>query len=303
MGSSSLSPAERLRSQLADPDFLTVSLGVFDGISARTALEQNPPALYMSGAATAASMLGQPDLGIATQEHFVQNLHMLTSIAGGTPVIADADTGFGSVLNIVRTVQSYEKAGAAALHIEDQVMPKRCGHLGGKEVVSREEWRARLKAAVSARSGKPSAPLIIARTDSLQTHGLDEAIERIRIAADVGVEVGFVEALLTKEDALRAIRELAPLPLVLNLPTYGATPNFTNAEAKEMGFKITWHPLAGAVSAVHALRKAYGEVMNKGTDVATAQGMGPKAFFQVMGLDAAIEFESEISGGKLYSKT
>ncbi|KIX00635.1 uncharacterized protein Z518_09700 [Rhinocladiella mackenziei CBS 650.93] len=318
MGATSMSPAERLRAQLADPNFLTVALGVYDGvqtvgtsvkaefanlsqgISARTALETNPPALYMSGAATAASMLGQPDLGIATQEHFIQNLNMLTSIAGNTPVIADADTGFGSVLNIARTVECYERAGTAALHIEDQVMPKRCGHLKGKEIVSREEWRARLKAAVSARSGKPSAPLIIARTDSIQGHGLDEAIERIRIAGEVGVEIGFVEALLTKEDAVRAVRELAPMPLVLNLPTHGATPDFTNAEAKEMGFRITWHPLAGAVSAVHALRNAYGEVMNKGTDVATAQGMGPREFFQVMGLGDAIAFEKKITGGPLY---
>lgn len=146
--------------------------------------------------------------------------------------------------------------------------------------MSREEWRARLKAAVSARSGKPSAPLIIARTDAVQSHGLNEAIERIRIAAAVGAEVGFVEALITKEDAIRAIRELAPLPLVLNLPTHGVTPNFTNAEAKEMGFKITWHPLAGAISTVHALRQAYGQVMNEGTDVATAQGMSPRGFFQ-----------------------
>ncbi|KAK5462569.1 hypothetical protein LTS15_002281 [Exophiala xenobiotica] len=174
-----------------------------------------------------------------------------------------------------------EKAGATALQIEDQVMPKRCGHLGGKEVVSRDEWRARLKAAVAARSCKPSAHLIIARTDALQTHGLSEAIGRIRIAAEAGVEVGFVEALLTKEDACRAVRELAPLPLVLKLPTHGAAPDFTNAEAKQMSFKITWHPLAGAVSAVHALRKAYGEVMHKGTDVATAQGMALGSSFKV----------------------
>lgn len=134
---------------------------------------------------------------------------------------------------------------------------------------------------MAARSSKPSAPLIIARTDSLQTHGLDEAIERIKIAKASGADVGFVEAPLSKEDAMKVTRELAHLiPMVLNLPTNGATPNFTNKEAQEMGFRITWHPLAGAVAAVHALRKAYGDVMTKGTDVKTAQGMGPREFFQ-----------------------
>ncbi|KIV77632.1 hypothetical protein PV11_09420 [Exophiala sideris] len=298
------SGAERLRAQLQDPSLLVVSLGVYDGISGRAALEANPPALYMSGAATAASRLGQPDLGIATQDMFISNLFTLTSIAGDTPVIADADTGFGSALNIQRTVQIYERAGAAAFHIEDQVMPKRCGHLGGKEVVSREEWAQRIKACVAARSGKPSAPLIIARTDSLQTHGLGEAIERIRIANAAGADIGFVEAPLSKEDALKVTHELASeLPMVLNLPTNGATPNFTNIEALEMGFKITWHPLAGATAALHALRKAYGDVMAKGTDVETAEGMGPRGFFQAMGLDEAIAFEGEISGGRLYKKT
>jgi 2-methylisocitrate lyase-like PEP mutase family enzyme len=122
--------------------------------------------------------------------------------------------------------------------------------------------------------------LIIARTDSIQSHGLDEAIARIRVAVKAGADIGFVEAPLTKEDAVRVVRELAPLPMVLNLPTHGATPNFTNAEAHEMGFKITWHPLSGAVAAVHALREAYREVMVKGTDLATAKGMGPREFFQ-----------------------
>jgi len=102
----------------------------------------------------------------------------------------------------------------------------------------------------------------------------------MRIAVKAGVDVGFVEAVLTREDATRVVRELAPLPLVLNLPTNGATPNFTNAEALEMGFKITWHPIAGAVAAVHALRRAYRDVMEKGTDVSTAEGMGPREFFQ-----------------------
>ena len=158
--------------------------------------------------------------------------------------------------------------------------PKRCGHLGGKEVVSRQEWTLRIRAAAAARSDKPSAPLIIARTDSIQTHGLDEAIERIKIAKEAGADIGFVEAPLTKEDAIRVVRDLAPLPMVLNLPTNGATPNFTNKEALEMGFRITWHPLAGAMASVHALRRAYRDVIEKGTDVETANGMAPREFFQ-----------------------
>lgn len=109
---------------------------------------------------------------------------------------------------------------------------------------------------------------------------MDEAIERIRIAVKAGADIGFVEAPRSKEDAIRVVRELAPIPMVLNLPTHGATPDFTNAEAHEIGFKITWHPLAGAVAAVQALRKAYHEVMVNGTDLATAGGIGPREFFQ-----------------------
>lgn len=151
----------------------------------------------------------------------------------------------------------------------------------GKEVVSRAEWVARLKAALAARSGRPSQPLVIARTDALQTHGLEEAIERIKLAAELGVDAGFVEAVRTREEAERVVRELAPLPLVLNLPPNGVTPNFTNVEAKEMGFRITWH-LAAAFVVVAALREAYGDVMVRGTDVAHAGQLSPRELFKGM---------------------
>jgi 2-methylisocitrate lyase-like PEP mutase family enzyme len=211
-----------------------------------------------SGAATTASRLGQPDLAIATLNDFVQSAQMVCSLDPTCPVIADADTGFGGPAMVARTVTQYARSGVAGLHIEDQVQTKRCGHLLGKQVVSREEFVTRIRAAVIARDSIPGGSdfVIIGRTDSAQVLGMEEAIMRLKLAADAGADVCFIEGVKSKELLESTVKALAPKPVSLMFPeslfhfshltaqvlvnviSGGLTPSFTSKEAEEMGAKI-----------------------------------------------------------------
>ena len=172
-----------------------------------------------SGAATTASRLGQPDLAIATLNDFVQSAQMVCSLDPTCPVIADADTGFGGPAMVARTVTQYARSGVAGLHIEDQVQTKRCGHLLGKQVVSREEFVTRIRAAVIARDSIPGGSdfVIIGRTDSAQVLGMEEAIIRLKLAADAGADVCFIEGVKSKELLESTVQALAPKPVSLKL--------------------------------------------------------------------------------------
>ncbi|KAG6850868.1 hypothetical protein H0H93_007486 [Arthromyces matolae] len=238
-GPLSANPATRLRQMLARPGII-VAPGICDGISARCAIEAGFHCLYQSGAATTASRLGQPDLAIATLNDFVQAGSMVCSIDPTIPVIADADTGFGGPIMVARTVTQYAKAGVAALHIEDQVQTKRCGHLLGKQVVSREEFVARIRAAVMARDAIPgdSDFVIIARTDSAQVLGMEEAVVRLKLAAQIGADVCFIEGVRTNALLESTVAALAPKPVLVNVISGGLTPSFTCGEAEAMGAKI-----------------------------------------------------------------
>ncbi|TEB30285.1 Phosphoenolpyruvate/pyruvate domain-containing protein [Coprinellus micaceus] len=247
---------------------IVVAPGICDGISARCALEAGFTCLYQSGAATTASRLGQPDLAIATLNDFVGAAQMVTSLDPTVPVIADADTGFGGPANISRTVREYARSGVAALHIEDQVQTKRCGHLLGKQVVSRAEFLTRVRAAVLARDSIPGGSdfIIIARTDSAQVLGMDEAITRLKMAAD---------AFKTKELLESTVAALAPKPVLVNVISGGLTPSFTYQEAEQMGAKIIIFSLVSS-------------------------GMDPKAFFEPLGLNDVIKFDA-MSGGSTFA--
>ncbi|KAJ8463777.1 hypothetical protein ONZ45_g17467 [Pleurotus djamor] len=232
-------PATRLRQMLARPG-IVVAPGICDGISARCALEAGFECLYQSGAATTASRLGQPDLAIATLNDFVGSAQMVCSLDPTVPVIADADTGFGGPAMVARTVTQYAKSGVAGLHIEDQVQTKRCGHLLGKQVVSREEFLTRIRAAVIARDAIPGGSdfVIIGRTDSAQVLGMEEAVERLKLAAAAGADVCFIEGVKSKELLETTVAALAPKPVLVNVISGGLTPPFTYREAEEMGAKI-----------------------------------------------------------------
>jgi 2-methylisocitrate lyase-like PEP mutase family enzyme len=296
-GPLSSNPATRLRQMLARPG-IVVAPGICDGISARCALEAGFECLYQSGAATTASRMGQPDVAIATLNDFVEAGQMVSSLDVSTPVIADADTGFGGTAMVARTVKQYARAGIAALHIEDQVQTKRCGHLMGKQVVSREEFLTRIRAAVIARDSIPGGSdfVIIGRTDSAQVLGMDEAITRLKLAAAAGADVCFIEGVKTKELLVKTVSELAPTPVLVNVISGGLTPSFTSWDAEQMGAKIIIFSLVSCVAMVHALRSAMHSLKKTGTDWTSAQGMDPKSFFDVMGLNDIVELDAKAGG-------
>ncbi|EKM81154.1 hypothetical protein AGABI1DRAFT_112846 [Agaricus bisporus var. burnettii JB137-S8] len=289
--------ATRLRQMLARPG-IVVAPGICDGISARCALEAGFDCLYQSGAATTASRLGQPDLAIATLNDFVEAGNMVSSLDPRVPVIADADTGFGGPANVARTVKQYVSAGIAGLHIEDQVQTKRCGHLMGKQVVSREEFLTRIRAAVLARDSIPGGSdfVIIGRTDSAQVLGMEEAVTRLKLAAAAGADVCFIEGVKTKALLESTVAALAPKPVLVNVISGGLTPSFTSWEAEQMGAKIIIFSLVSCVAMVHGVRAAMKNLMETGTDFSTAQGMDPKAFFEVMGLHEVIDLDAKAGG-------
>jgi len=292
-----LSPkaSTRFRQLLARPGIVAAP-GICDGISARCALEAGFEVLYQSGAATTASRLGQPDLAIATLNDFVQSAQMVTSLSPSTPVIADADTGFGGAAMVARTVYQYDRAGVAAMHIEDQVQTKRCGHLLGKQVVPVDEFLTRIRAAVAARDSIPGGSdlVIIARTDSAQVFGMEEAVSRLKAAAEAGADAAFIEGVRTKEDLEKTVKALAPTPVLVNVISGGFTPSFTIKEAEEMGAKIIIFSLVSAVAAVHGIRAAMHSLKKTGTDFTSAQGMDPRQFFEVMGLNSIIQFDAKV---------
>ncbi|KAK7044599.1 phosphoenolpyruvate pyruvate domain-containing protein [Favolaschia claudopus] len=312
----STNPATRLRQMLARPGII-VAPGICDGISARCAREAGFECLYQSGAATTASRLGQPDLAIATLNDFSEAAEMVCGLDPTLPVIADADTGhaspldneeinltrtyahsFGGPINIARTITKYARAGVAALHIEDQVQTKRCGHLTGKQIVPREEFVTRIRAAVAARDAIPgdSDLVIIGRTDSAQVLGMDEALLRLKLAADAGADALFIEGVKSIQLLELTVKTLAPKPVLVNVISGGLTPSFTSKEAEAVGAKIIIFSLASCVPMVHALRTAMKSLRETGTDFAAAQGMGPKEFFEVMGLRDAVELDAKAGG-------
>jgi 2-methylisocitrate lyase-like PEP mutase family enzyme len=250
--------------------------------------------MYQSGAATTASRLGQPDVAIATMNDFVEAAQMVCSLDPTVPIIADADTGFGGPANVARTVTQYIRAGVAGLHIEDQVQTKRCGHLMGKQVVSRDVFLTRIRAAVIARDSVPGGSdfVIIGRTDSAQVLGMEEAVTRLKLAADAGADVCFIEGVKTAELLRSTVAALEPKPVLVNVISGGLTPSFTSQEAEAMGAKIIIFSLVSCVAMVHAVRAAMKSLKKTGTDFSSAQGMDPKAFFEVMGLNEVIDLDA-----------
>ena len=195
-------PPSRLRKLLQDPGII-VAPGAYDCLTARIIQQAGFPAVYMTGAGTSIAALGYPDLGLATMTEMVGNAAGIVE-AVEVPVIADADTGYGGVLNVQRTVRQYEKAGVAAIHIEDQDMPKRCGHLDDKRIVSTEDMVRKVRAAVDARTDPDF--VIIVRTDALAVSGWDDTMRRCEAYVEAGADVLFVEALRTPEEARRVTK-------------------------------------------------------------------------------------------------
>ncbi|KAK5130525.1 hypothetical protein LTR08_001955 [Meristemomyces frigidus] len=300
-----LTGPQRLRQMLADPSRTVVAPGVYDGISARVALAQGFDCLYMTGAGTSMSRLGMADLGLTTLPEMLQNATTLASLSPTTPLIADADTGYGGPINIAHTVRAYARAGVAALHIEDQVAEKRCGHLTGKLLVSRDVWATRMRAACKARDESGTGIVIIARTDARAGRdgegngGFEEAVKRLEIAAEIGVDALFFEAIQDEAECSEVIRRLPKLPVLLNMVPGGRTPIISNARANEMGFRIVIWPTTGIEAVVPALEYAYSALKTTGKGPEEHK-MGPGALFEVCGLKDLMAFDESV-GGKAYS--
>lgn len=243
-----------LRQQFAAPG-MVIAPGAYDGIGARLIEQAGFSAVYMTGAGTSAAR-GFPDFGLLTMSEMVENAAVMAR-AISVPLIADADTGYGNELNVTRTVREYEARGVAAIHIEDQVSPKRCGHLDGKEVISREEFVSKIRAAAEARRSKEF--IIIARTDSRAMVSLDEAIWRANAALEAGADMIFVEATQTVEE-IAAVPRRVKGPCLLNVVPGGRTPSLDMRELEAMGYKLAILPGLMLKAAIEAGDAALAEL-------------------------------------------
>jgi len=231
-----MTQAGKLRALLRR-DEMVIAPGAYDGLTAMLVAQAGFAAVYMTGAGTSVSH-GYPDFGLLTASEMIANATRMAR-AIDVPLIADADTGYGNELNVVRTVQDYERAGVAGIHIEDQVSPKRCGHLDDKEIVPREDWLAKIRAAAFARHDPDF--LVIARTDARAVAGLDEAVARANAALACGADMAFVEAPQTM-DEVAAIPRLVRGPCLLNVVRGGKTPEVDLRRAQEVGYKLAIVP-------------------------------------------------------------
>jgi 2-methylisocitrate lyase-like PEP mutase family enzyme len=263
-------PALRERLQ---PGHLLVAPGVFDMISARIADRAGFEALYMTGYGTVASYLGLPDAGLASYTDMVSRVGAIT---GGTrtPLIADADTGFGGLLNVERTVRGYEAAGAAAIQLEDQEFPKKCGHTPGRRVIALEEMAKKIRVAREARDS--SDFLIIARTDARTSLGLDEALRRAEAYARAGADILFVESPESEAEMARICRSF-DLPCLANMVEGGRTPVVSRTRLIELGYRIAIFPAAGFLAAAAALTAIYADLQATGSSVESRVPLMPFA--------------------------
>ena len=240
---------------------LLVAPGCFDGLSARLVQEAGFEAAYLSGGAMARSM-GIPDIGLVTMSESIERAAQVVS-AIQIPVIADADTGYGNAVNLVRSVREFERIGVAAIHIEDQITPKRCGHLDGKEVISRAEMEMKLKAALDTRTDPNFC--IIARTDARGVHGLEDAIGRAQAFAKLGVDAIFVEAPQSESELAEIPKRLPDVPLLVNVFKGGKTPMLPMERLQQMGYRIAIYPSETQRAAIHAMRSALTTLKRDGT--------------------------------------
>ena len=253
-----MTPSARLRAALRAPG-LIVAPGAHDGLTARLVADAGFPAVYMTGAGTAA-VSGFPDFGLLTMTEMVANAARLAR-ATTVPVIADADTGYGNELNTFRAVQEYERAGVAGIHIEDQVAPKRCGHLEQKEIVPVDDWLAKLRAAADARQDPDF--LLIARTDARAVVGFDEAIARANAALGAGADMVFVEAPETL-DELAAVPRLVRGPCLLNIVHRGRSPAVDLRQAEAMGYRLAIIPALLLMATIGACDAALAALREEG---------------------------------------
>jgi 2,3-dimethylmalate lyase len=285
----------RLRTLLAATGPL-VAPGAYDALSARLVEQAGFDVVYMTGFGSTASLIGRPDVGLLTGTEMVDNARRIAA-AVDVPVIADADTGYGNAINVVRTVQAYEQAGVAGIHLEDQVMPKKCGHMSGKAVIPAEEMVGKIRAAGAAR--RDSDFVLIARTDAVAVEGVAAGIARARAYAEAGADALFVEAPTSEDDIATIGRELMGLaPLVFNWAEGGRTPPISLERIAELGFSLVLFPIGTLLAATAGIRSLLATLRADGTPV-SADLPGFAQFTDLIGLPEVRELEQRFAGPRI----
>lgn len=267
--------------------------GAYDALTARLIEQAGFPAVYMTGFGTSASLLGRPDVGLLTMSQMVDNARRIAQ-AVDVPVIADADTGYGNPLNVIRTVQEYELAGVSAIHIEDQVTPKKCGHMENKQVIAAAEMSDKIRAAVEARTS--SDFLIIARTDARAVEGLDSALRRARAYREAGADILFIEAPQNEDEVAQVARAFPNVPLLFNWAEGGKTPPMPRERLKELGYRIIIFPISALLTAAKAVREVLAEIKTEGTPRRIfSDGSSFREFNEMIGLGEIQELEKRFA--------
>jgi methylisocitrate lyase len=286
------SKTARLRELLARDEIL-MAPGAHDALTARIAEVCGFEAVYMTGAGTVNTQLGMPDHSMITLTEMVRNAARL---AGATtlPIVSDADTGYGGVLNVMRTVQEFQQAGIAGVHIEDQVMPKRCGHLKGKEIIPIEEMTGKIRAACHARTDPDF--LIIARVDARAPLGFDEAIRRGKAYMEAGADMIFPEALESEEEFRDFARQVSA-PLLANMTEYGKTPYLTAARFQDMGYRMVIYPVSAMRVAIKAIYDLFTEIRRTGTQKQSLKRMFTRdQLYDLIDYHELLDLEKQFSG-------
>jgi len=267
--------------------------GVYDALSAKIAARAGFEVIFITGYSLSATLLGEPDFGLLTQSEVVGAAQRICAVVD-TPVIVDADTVYGNAINVMRTVQDLIRAGAAGMFLEDQVWPKRCGHMKGKQVIALDEQLKKLRAAIEAKQGGDF--FIVARTDSRQALGLTEAITRGLAFKEAGADAVFIEAPESKEE-MKEIAHQVPGPLVANMLERGVTPLMGPKELKELGFDLIVWPLAPLYSAAQSLTEVYTTLRRDGSTLAILDRLMPfDDFNRIVGLEEKYALDAKYRG-------
>lgn len=282
-----------LRNLLAG-EKIVVAPGAHDALTAKIIEQTGFPVVYMTGYGQAASHLGKPDVGLLTLTEMVSRAANIVE-AVNIPVIADADTGFGNAVNVIRTIREYEKAGVAAIQLEDQVAPKKCGHMIGRQVVPKEEMVGKIKAAADAR--RDADLIIIARTDARTVHGIDEALERAKAYEEAGADLLFIESPETI-DEMKQITSLFRVPVLANMVEGGRTPFLPTQELDELGYDLVIFPTASTYLAAKAIGRLMETLLQTGTTKSLLQDMITfEEFNRLIGLPQIREIENRYVKG------
>ncbi|ACB85720.1 isocitrate lyase/PEP mutase family protein [Natranaerobius thermophilus] len=281
--------------ELINKNEILMAPGAHDALTARVIEQAGFNAVYMTGYGQAASVLGKPDVGLLTMTEMLDRANKIVN-AVNVPVIADADTGFGNAINVIRTVEEYEKAGVAAIQLEDQVMPKKCGHMVGRQIVSQDEMVGKIEAAISARKNKDFQ--IIARTDARTTYGLEEALKRADAYVKAGADIIFLES-PESMDEMQTINEKVEAPTLANMVEGGRTPTLKADKLEELGFNLVIYPTASTYVTAKAMSELMSTLKTEGsTESFESEMLLFEQFNELIGLKEIKDLEGKFVRGQ-----